>query len=174
MAVSQQGCPCTCHVSRKADCLPSDSTSWLMHSGETGPYAVCTVDKLDDPARPTPIDRARAQARLKRLTRTVIVLAGGATAFIGVTVAKEHPGASAAPANPPLPGSTPATTPTTTPPPTTTTTPTTSPTTTVGPISPQGSPTTTTSPPTTTTTSPPTTTTTRPVTTSGGTSRQGP
>jgi hypothetical protein len=122
-------------------------------------------------ARPTPIDRARAQARLKRLTRTVIVLAGGATAFIGVTVAKEHPGASAAPTGPPLPGSTPATTPSTT---ATTTTPTTGATTTTGPIPPQGSPTSTTSPPTTATTTPPTTTTTRPVATSGGTSRRGP
>lgn len=122
------------------------------------------------PVRPTPIDRARAQARLKRLTRTVIVLAGGATAFIGVTVAKEHPGASAPPSNPPPPGPAPATTPSTTIPPPTNPTPTT------GPISPQGSPTTTTttSPPPTTTTSPPTTTTSRPVATSGGTSRRGP
>lgn len=120
------------------------------------------------PTRPTPIDRARAQARLKRLTRTVIVLASGATAFIGVTVAKEHPGASSPSTNPPLPGSTPATTPSTS------ATPTTSPTTTTGPIPLQASPTPTTSPPATTTTSPPTTTTTRPVATSGGTSRRGP
>ena len=43
----------------------------------------------------SPTARALAQARIRRLTRTAIVLAGGATAFIWVTVAKEHPGASA-------------------------------------------------------------------------------
>ncbi len=42
----------------------------------------------------SPPARARAQARVKGLTRAVIVVAGGATAFIGVVVAREHPGGS--------------------------------------------------------------------------------
>ncbi len=50
--------------------------------------------------RPSPPDnspeaRQRADARLRRLTRSAAVLATGATFAIGVVVAKEHPGASA-------------------------------------------------------------------------------
>ncbi len=56
----------------------------------------------------SPTARARAQARIRRLTRTAIVLAGGATAFIWVTVAKEHPGSSAG-AKAPAPSSVPTT-----------------------------------------------------------------
>ncbi len=122
---------------------------------------------------PTPDARAKVQARITRLTRTAIIVASGATAFIGITVAKEHPGGSApstaprspAPTPAPTTGSPTAPTPTTSPPTTTTTLP--APTT----GSPTA-PTTTTSP--TPTTSPPTTTTTKPVATSGGTSKSRP
>ena len=96
----------------------------------------------------SPRTRARAQARIRRLTGLAVVLAGGATVCIGLVVAKEHPGTSA--------GSNPsATTPPTTAVPGGTATP--------------SSPVTA---PTTTVTGPPTTTTTRPVVTSGGTSRR--
>ncbi len=128
------------------------------------------------PARAASSDRAKVQTRITRLTRTAIVLAGGATACIGVAVAKEHPGASTPPANQPLPGPAPATTSSTNP----TTVPTApvpapvpapAPATTPAPGVSGVSPTPTTSIPTSTTTSPPTTTTTRPVVTSGATSR---
>lgn len=43
----------------------------------------------------SPETRGRADARLRRVTRAAALLAAGATAAIGVVVAKEHPGASA-------------------------------------------------------------------------------
>ena len=129
--------------------------------------------------RPSPPDnspeaRQRADARLRRLTRSAAVLATGATFAIGVVVAKEHPGASAPSTPGPVeaPGTSVPTTSTlgssttTTAPP-----PSTSPTSSIVGSSPGTSAPTTTPPPPTTTTSPPTTTTTRPVITSGGTSR---
>ncbi len=92
--------------------------------------------------------RERAQARIRFLTGAVVLGAGGATAWIGVLVASEHPGA-AAPAPPPqtgMPGST---------------------------VPPPATPGTSAAPgvsATMTTTVPPTTTTTGPVVTSGGSS----
>jgi hypothetical protein len=102
----------------------------------------------------SPRARARAEENLKQLTRAIVLVSTGAAAFIGVTVAREHPGSSAS-----------ANTPRTTVPPA------------KGPAAKTPAPTvppaptTTTAPPATATTLPPTTTTTRPVVTSGGTSR---
>jgi hypothetical protein len=42
----------------------------------------------------SPESRERANVRLRRLTRSAILATAGATALIGVIVAKEHPGAS--------------------------------------------------------------------------------
>lgn len=53
--------------------------------------------------------RAQAQERLGKITRAVVLAAVGGTAFIGVVVAKEHPGASSAA---PSTGSTPTVAPT--------------------------------------------------------------
>jgi hypothetical protein len=94
------------------------------------------------PPAPSPESRHRADARLRRLTRSVVLAAAGATALLGVVVAKEHPGAAPAPGSTPVP-------PTTTPAPT-----------------PSSGTVTSTPRPTA-----PTTTTTRPVVTSGGTGR---
>lgn len=46
---------------------------------------------------PSPDTRARAQVRLRRLTRAAVVGATGATALIAVAVAREHPGSTGAP-----------------------------------------------------------------------------
>ncbi len=75
------------------------------------------------PERSSPEARERANMRLRRLTRSAVIAATGATALIGVVVAKEHPGASSG-ASPK--GTTPALPPTTS---TTTSPPTTTPTT---------------------------------------------
>jgi cytoskeletal protein RodZ len=121
------------------------------------------------PSSDSPETRRRANALLRLLTRSVVLVATGATIAIGVVVAKEHPGASASsnpvPSQAPI-TSTPSTSTTTTSPPITT--PTSSD---PGSASTYQAPTTTTSPPTTTTL-PPTTTTTPPVVTSGATSRR--
>jgi hypothetical protein len=133
----------------------------------------------------SPETRDRANVRLRRLTRSAVLAATGATALIGVVVAKEHPGAGSGAGASGKPPAQSATTPNATTPPTSSTptsTPTTSTPTTSTPTSAPASggsaiPTTapTTLAPTTTTTTttsrPPTTTTTRPVVTSGGTSR---
>jgi hypothetical protein len=130
-------------------------------------------------ARHSPETRERAEIRLRRLTRSAVIAATGATALIGIIVAKEHPGASSGAGTDgtvPLPSTSTSTSPSTTSP--TTSTPVTSPPTTA-PSSPESVSGSTTAPatvpttvaPTTTTTSPPTTTTTRPVVHSGGTSR---
>jgi hypothetical protein len=63
----------------------------------------------------SPEGRERADVRLRRLTRSAVLLATGATAVIGVVVAKEHPGASAATSTSNEPSTTPTTTPTTSP-----------------------------------------------------------
>jgi hypothetical protein len=47
------------------------------------------------PRHHSPETRQRADARLRRLTRSAAVIATGATIAIGVLVAKEHSGASA-------------------------------------------------------------------------------
>jgi hypothetical protein len=130
-----------------------------MHAGGRIRTLVHAVDAAD---HLTPRARAKAQARIRRLTRTAIVVAGGATAFMGVTVAREHPGGSAPSSLPPSP----APAPTPAPASTTTTAPLpTAPAPAGAPVSPS------TTPPTTPATVPPTTTTTRPAVTSGGTSR---
>jgi cytoskeletal protein RodZ len=98
----------------------------------------------------TPEARQRATVRIRRLTRTAVLAAAGATALIGVFVAKEHPGASSADR---ATGTNPTTSSTNT---------TTSTSTTTGTSSGSG---------TSSTTTHPTTTTTQPVVTSGGTSR---
>jgi hypothetical protein len=124
----------------------------------------------------SPRARARAEENLKQLTRAIVLVSTAAAAFIGVTLAREHPGSSASantprttvpPAKAPA-ANTPASTvpPTTAPPAAPTQAVPTTPAT-----SPPPAPTTTTAPPAPTTTAPPTTTTTRPVVTSGGTSR---
>jgi cytoskeletal protein RodZ len=108
--------------------------------------------------RLTPEGRDRAQVRLRRLTRTAVLAATGATALIGVVVAKEHPGASG----------TPVTTDTT---PSSSTSTSTSTSTTTAPSTGSGSVATPTTVAPTTTTRAPTTTTTTPKVTSGGSSR---
>ena len=67
------------HVTDRAE-RPSSRLA-ICHEARTG-------------TRDSPVARARAQARIRRLTSTAIVVAGGATAFIWVTVAKEHPGSA--------------------------------------------------------------------------------
>src|SRR5580658_3145061 len=110
---------------------------------------------MQSPDPPTPASRHQAQVRLRRLTRTSVLAAFGATAVIGVVVADEHPGAS---------GSTKTTTSSTTAPSPPTSTSTTA--------SPGSSSTSATSAPSATTpsTTAPTTTTTTPRVISGGTS----
>ncbi len=50
------------------------------------------------PSEPsTPETRAKAQARVRRLTRGAVLAAAGLTALIGVVVAEEHPGSSSPP-----------------------------------------------------------------------------
>ncbi len=49
------------------------------------------------PTQPsTPAERDRAVARLRGVTRGVIVAATGATVAMGIVVSHDHPGASAA------------------------------------------------------------------------------
>jgi hypothetical protein len=51
---------------------------------------------MSPPVQPsTPAERDRAKARLRGVTRGVIVAATGATAAIGIVVSHDHPGASA-------------------------------------------------------------------------------
>lgn len=103
----------------------------------------------DDSRENTPETRRRAHLRIRLLTRSTVVAATGATALIGILVAKEHPGASAtSQAKKTDPASSTATTTTTTTAPSS-----------GGRVTTQ------------TTTTHPTTTTTQPVVTSGGTSR---
>ena len=116
----------------------------------------------------TPAARRRADARVRLLTRAAVLAATGATALIGVVIAKEHPGVSAASDATRSGGSSTSGTSTSTSTTSTSTTTTGS----SGTSDTQATTTPTTSKPTTTTTtSHPTTTTTQPVVTSGGTSR---
>jgi hypothetical protein len=56
---------------------------------------------MSAPAQPsTPAERDRAKARLRVVTRGVIVAATGATVAIGIVVSHDHPGTSAAATNP--------------------------------------------------------------------------
>jgi len=43
----------------------------------------------------TPENREKANARVRALTRAAIIAASGATVFVGVVVARDHPGAAA-------------------------------------------------------------------------------
>ena len=53
---------------------------------------------MSRPSQPsTPESRDRAQARVRTLTRAAVFAATGIAAFMGIVVAREHPGSSSPP-----------------------------------------------------------------------------
>jgi cytoskeletal protein RodZ len=64
------------------------------HAGvRSTPYALGVLQRPTEDHSPE--SRERADVLVRRLTRSAVLVATGATVLVGVIVAKEHPGASA-------------------------------------------------------------------------------